>query len=323
MIIDSDFSPKRLWRNPHWQSAWPTLIMRRKPSLKTKRERLILDEGDYVDIEWCSDQYQWPIVILLHGITGNIDAPYIKYLVPELINHHFCPVMMYYRGYSGIHNRYDILTHAGKTDDFSYLVTLLQQRFPTQRLMAIGFSQGANMLLKYLGEQGDNTAIERAIAISTPFQLRSVANTIRYGASRMFQSYLLKKIKAYYINKFEYRHNEFDPEKIKHCRSFWQLDELVTAKLNGFDSAIDYYTQASCHRYLKNISINTLIIHAADDPIMSPDIIPVAQELGDLTQLEVSTYGGHVGFMEGTLCRPKFWLNRRIPHYLNQTFNKK
>lgn len=317
MITTSDFKPARLVRNPHWQSMWPTFIMRNKPALEVTRERVELSDGDFVDIDWCSDDYEKPLVILLHGVTGNINSPYIKYLVPTLIKHDWCPVMMYYRGYSGDHNRLDIMTHAGKTDDFAFLVDTLKTRFPNRQIAALGFSQGANMLLKYLGEQGANTPLDCAVAVSPPFQLRSISNRIRHGISRFYQWYLLRELRAFYRSKFQYRPaKNINIKQLDHCDSFWQFDDYVTAPINGFRSATDYYRQASCAKFLPQITIPTLIIHAKDDTIMSPDIIPTEDEISPSTTLELSDNGGHLGFVEGSLFKPKFWLNERIPEFL-------
>lgn len=316
MIKISDFNPGKFIRNPHWQSMWPTFIMRSKPALNVKRERIELEDSDFIDLDWCSDNRDGPIIILLHGVTGNVNSPYLKYLVPKLIEHNWCPVIMYYRGYSGDHNRLDIMSHAGKTDDFAYIVQALQARYTKRHIAALGFSQGANMLLKYLGEQGSNTPLNCAVAVSPPFQLRSISNRIRHGISRFYQWYLLRELKAFYLEKFQYRLSAIDIENIKQCDSFWQFDDTVTAPINGFRSAVDYYRQASCAKYLPRITIPTLIIHAKDDTIMTPDIIPNEHEISTSTTLELSEHGGHVGFVSGSLFKPKFWLNQRIPEFL-------
>ena len=318
MIVTSDFVPAKYMTNPHVQSAWPTLLMRKKTSVKTKRERVDLPDGDFMDLEWhdagvppCA-----PIVILLHGITGDINAPYIKYIMPTLAKQGWRSVMMYYRGYSGEHNRANVMTHAGKTDDFAELVKLLHAREPETIIAAVGFSQGGNMLLKYLGEVKGETALKCAVAVSPPFQLRSISNRIRRGMSRFYQWYLLTQLREFYRRKFRYRPAPFDLNRVSELTSFWQFDDNVTAPVHGFRNAVDYYRQASCERFLPTIEIPTLIIHAKDDPIMTPDIIPTENKISKSTTLELSENGGHLGFVSGTWRHPIFWLNQRIPEFL-------
>mgnify|MGYP000337871519 CR=1 FL=1 len=315
MIKDSTFIPAKYAANPHIQSMWPTFIMRRQADLKTRRERLELTDGDFLDLEWYGNQ-TGPIIILLHGVTGNMTSPYIKYLMPELAAYGWQPVMMYYRGYSGEHNRLNIGTHAGQTDDLATLIKLLKQRHPNTALAALGFSQGGNMLLKYLGEYQNKALLNCALAVSPPFQLRSIANRIRHGISKFYQWYLLRELREFYRTKFQYRPAPFDLKNIDRYHSFWQFDDKITAPLNGFKGAVDYYRQASCGNYLASITTPTLIIHAKDDTFMSADIIPTAKALSNTTILELSAHGGHLGFVSGTLFKPHFWLADRIPDFL-------
>ena len=58
-----------------------------KVRAKAAKERIELDDGDFIDLAWCSNQEEHPIIIILHGVTGNIDSPYMKYLVPVLKQH--------------------------------------------------------------------------------------------------------------------------------------------------------------------------------------------------------------------------------------------
>ncbi len=316
MITNSKFKPKKYLSNTHFQSMWPTFIMKNKPALQTQRERLELPDGDFIDLEWHGPEHG-PIIILLHGVTGEINSPYVKYSMPRFAEYGWRSVLMYYRGFSGEDNRSTTVTHAGHTDDFRYLVETLQQREPNTKLAAIGYSMGANILLKYLGEQGNKTTLETAVAVSPPFQLRNMSNRIRHGTSRFYQWYLLKGLRKFYHQKFRYRNAPFDIEKLHTYNSFWSFDDKVTAPVNGFKGAVDYYRQASCLKYLIDIKKPTLIIHAIDDSIMTPDIIPAPDKLSPEITLELSAHGGHLGFVDGTLLHPTFWLNQRIPEFLS------
>ena len=60
----------------------------------------------------------------------------------------------------------------------------------------------------------------------------------------------------------------------------------------------------------------TLIIQTADDPFVFAHSLPEASELSDCTEFELLAKGGHVGFVEGSLKRPGYYLERRIPQWL-------
>ncbi len=106
--------------------------------------------------------------------------------------------------------------------------------------------------------------------------------------------------------------------------SIREYDNRVTAPLYGFDDADDYYRKASCRPFLKGITNKTIIIHAKDDPFMSPEVVPTQKELSKTTKLELSEKGGHLGFIDGDeKMIPNFWLPPRIIHYLNEEFEQR
>jgi hypothetical protein len=111
---------------------------------------------------------------------------------------------------------------------------------------------------------------------------------------------------------------DYRPEGIARLKSFYDFDEHVTAPLHGFAGADDYYARSSSRQYLAGIEIPTLIVHARDDPFMTPNAIPRTDELSRQVRLELSERGGHVGFVGGAVPgRPEYWLERRIPGYFH------
>ena len=69
---------------------------------------------------------------------------------------------------------------------------------------------------------------------------------------------------------------------------------------------------------LPDIASPTLIIHAKDDPFMDHHVIPDRETLPPNIQYQLTTYGGHVGFVGGTPLRPQMWLEQRIPDWLTR-----
>lgn len=66
-------------------SAWAIRICRRfgavlrKPTLLARtRERLWLQDGDFLDMDWHGpDESDKPLVLVLHGLTGSSNSPYV------------------------------------------------------------------------------------------------------------------------------------------------------------------------------------------------------------------------------------------------------
>ena len=108
-------------------------------------------------------------------------------------------------------------------------------------------------------------------------------------------------------------------DQLNKIRSFTEFDHLLTAKVHGFASGKDYYQQCSCGAFLRSIAKPTLIVHAKDDPFMTEESIPAAASLSDHVTLEISQFGGHMGFLRhkrtGGLDR---YLDDRLQEWFKQ-----
>lgn len=181
------------------------------------------------------------------------------------------------------------------------------------------------MLLKHLGETGSASGVMGAVAVSVPFRLDQCADRIGQGFSKIYQAHFMREMVGYIKNKQrQFQHDGREDSlaelaalgSLENMRTFWDFDGRVTAPLHGFTDAHDYYRRASSRYFLGEIRTPTLIIQAADDPFVFPHSLPSAEELSACTQFELQPKGGHVGFVDGTLRRPDYYLERRIPQWL-------
>ncbi len=233
----------------------------------------------------------------------------------------FAVVLMHFRGCSGEINRLPRAYHSGDTADAKSWFKHLQKNYNDNPLFSIGYSLGGNMLLKLLGELGNNSPIISAISISAPMQLESSADTINSGFAKIYQYRLMKTLKKQLTQKY-LNHDmssliDLKKDDVNNLNSFWEFDDIYTAPIHGFKNAVDYYKRSSSKQFLKNIKTNTLIINALDDPFMSHEIIPSESELSKYIELELYPNGGHVGFVSGSIFKPIYWLEDRIINYFN------
>ncbi len=317
----TSFVPAVGLRSGHTQTLFPA-ICRKQTTPDIQREIFELDDGDFLECFWHNkpqDNSTKPIAILFHGLEGSFNSSYIQGAMHSLSKDDFSSVIMHFRGCSGVDNRLPHSYHSGKTDDANAWIAEVSRRYPKSQLFAIGYSLGGNMLLKLLGEHQDKSPLSAAVSISAPMQLDICADRIDQGFSKIYQRHLMKYLKKSLADKYK-RHDMkaligIDVNKVKRLRTFWEFDDIYTARVNGFGSAINYYTKASAKQYLPRITTPTLIIHALDDPFTTPKILPTADEISTSTQLEVYPHGGHVGFVSGSILRPKYWLEERVNHY--------
>lgn len=322
---------KAAWwlNNRHLQTLYPTLC-RTKPKLTRKRERINTPDGDFLDLDWYQTEsnLNQPLVIVLHGLAGSSTSSYVLGVQQAIENLGWRSVALNFRGCSGEQNLKARAYHSGDTGDIEHIFQTLKNREPNTDIYVVGFSLGANVLLKWQGEQGANSQVKGIIAISTPLLLNICASKLDKGFSKVYRSYLMNPLKRFILDKYQFLKNANNLDEankikrlgnLKNVKSFWQYDDQVVARLHGFKDAHDYYQQSSSQQYIKNITVPTLIIHAIDDPFMTPDVIPKQEQLPQNVQLEITQGGGHVGFVSGSNpFKPKFWIESRIQHFLKK-----
>ncbi|RUM69538.1 MAG: hydrolase [Sulfurovum sp.] len=315
------FKPPFTLKNRHLQTLYAPLF-RKQNTPTVEIERFNLLDGDFVEAYWYKSKPidTRPIVTLFHGLAGSFASPYIQGVMKALDRKGFASVLMHFRGCSGKANLIPRSYHSGDTADAKAWIEYLSMNYKNSKLHAVGYSIGGNMLLKLLGEEKGKTPLLSAVSVSAPMDLDITAKRINQGFSKRYQKHLLDPLKETLLEKYK----TFDMEKIlnksiddvKNIKTIEEFDELYTAPINGFGTAKNYYKECSAKQFLKHIQIPTLIIHALDDPFMTPEILPTKEELSEYITMSISEHGGHVGFVNGTLLKPNYWLEEHIVKYL-------
>lgn len=312
--------------NRHLQTVWAPLMRHLRP-LPRRTERLELADGDFLRLDHVGAQEREtsPMAILLHGLAGSGDSVYITGMQQALQALGIDSVTMYFRSAGGEPNRLPRSYHAGDTGDLAAVLTAMHERFPRRPLLAIGYSLGGNVLLKYLGERGTATPLRAACAVSAPLDLAACAEQLNHGFARVYRDRLLKELLGNTLRKRDAMAAAGDTDHaaalralgdIASIRTFREYDQRIIAPLHGFRDADDYYAKSSGRQFLPSIRIPALLVHARDDPFMTPGVTPAAHEVSESVELMVSPHGGHVGFVHGTPWQPRYWLEEAIPGWL-------
>lgn len=314
-IINSDFKPAWWLKNPHLQTVWGTAF-KHKPDLKLIQERIELDDGDFIDVLKTPKIDNKPIVVILHGLEGSIQSHYAKPLIQQLDTNGYAAYFMYFRSCSGEINRLPRGYSSNDSSDLQSVVNAIKSTHKRDPFAVIGFSLGGSVVLKWLGEQAEKADTTLGIAVSVPFRLRDAAIKLEKGFSRIYQHHLVNTCQRKYIEK-EQKHPSTHKINIKELNTFYRFDNQVTAPLNGFKNAEDYYQKCSSRQFLKSINKPTLILHSKDDPFMWDYSAPKDHELSKDVYLELTERGGHVGFISGKYpWKTEYWLDYRILQWL-------
>jgi predicted alpha/beta-fold hydrolase len=310
-------------KNRHIQTLYSSFFRKIKQP-KVEVERFTLSDGDFLEAYWHRSQNSsstTPIVVLFHGLAGSYKSPYIQGIMIKLAEAGFNSVVMHFRSCSGVMNNLARSYHSGETGDAKEFIKSLKQRFPHAKIFGVGYSLGGNMLLKLLGEMGEDSLLQAAVSVSAPLKLDICADVINRGFSKIYQAHLIKDLNSALEQKYS-KHDMkkligLDKQDIKNIKTFWEFDEIYTAPIHGFKSAQDYYDRCSSRQFLKFIRKETLIIHSEDDPFMDKSIIPNQDELSNYITMNITKNGGHVGFISGSFYNPSYWLEDKIVDFLN------
>lgn len=289
-----------------------------------RSEDLELPDGDVTVVDWMQDgpgpESGAPILIVLHGLEGSAASPYARMLLRAAADHGWRAAVLHFRDCGDYRNRLPRRYHAGETGDIRFFLESLRSGGHRGPMVAAGFSLGGNVLLKYLGENGVSTPLDGAVAVSVPLNLHDSAKALSIGFSKIYQHYLVNKMKKAIRRKFDRHTAAFDWRRTMAAKTFAEFDDAVTAPLHGFSGKDEYYDRCSSQSFLADIRIPTLIINALDDPFMTANATKAAANRSESVQLELTSHGGHIGFIDGgSPWNPGYYLPGRIIDFLEQT----
>lgn len=321
------FRPAPWLPGPHLQTLGGRTL-RPTPNPGLQRERLDTPDGDVLLLDMGpepvqdrnGDSARAPLALVLHGLEGSTDRNYARLAMAQLHRRGLRPIGLNFRSCGGEPNRKAHSYHAGETGDLDFVLRHLTARFPDRSLVAMGFSLGGNILLKYLGERGKaaDEILQAAVAVSVPFDLTAGTEALETGSlGWAYTRYFLRKLHAKARAKTRLLEGHIDVDTALTTRTLREWDDLVTAPLHGFKDAADYYRHSSSLSYLPRIRVPTLLLQARDDPFL-PDGLPHQEVKGnDWLVAGFTEKGGHVGFVEGT--RPgatSFWAEEEGARFL-------
>lgn len=315
-VLPSAFSPPPLLGNGHVQTILPVLFPRRF-SLNFEKERLELEDGDFLDLDWLRNGAgTGRLALLSHGLEGCSTQGYILGMADTLAKGGFDVLAWNFRGCGTETNRLLRFYHSGETRDLARIIAHAAPAY--SQIVLIGFSLGGNITLKYLGETDPHPLVSAAAAISVPVDLVSTAATLdRRKGNRFYLQRFLRTL----VEKIEVKARNFpdriDTAHLRRIRSFQEFDDRYTARLHGFRDAMDYWSQSSSRQFLPRITVPTLLLNARNDPFLDEPSFPYPEAEGNPHLfLETPASGGHVGFIdfqEG--LRP--WSEKRVAEWLS------
>ncbi|KAL2610814.1 hypothetical protein R1flu_022506 [Riccia fluitans] len=300
-------------KNCHVETIFAAYF-RTLPTVQYRRECLKMPDGGTVALDWPvggEDANLWttelpndaPVLILLPGLTGGSGDTYVRHMALRVKRAGWRPVVFNSRGCADSPVTTPQFYSASFTEDLRQVVNYVANRFLDSRVYATGWSLGANILVRYLAQEGENCILSGAVSMCNPFDLVLADKNFHTGFNNVYDKSLasaLKKIFNKHAKLFEGIGGEFDIEKAANPRTVREFDEGITRVSFGFNTVDEYYDYSSSSRSIKDVRIPLLCVQAKDDPIAPAAGIPRADiEANKNCALVVTPGGGHLGWIAG------------------------
>ncbi|MDA0660085.1 MAG: alpha/beta fold hydrolase [Planctomycetota bacterium] len=322
----SEFCPHPLLLGGHRQTIAGMVGSSQWVTDRATQRKVCLDDGDTLVMhDNCPSCWQTgaPIALLLHGLCGSHESPYMQRISAKLNGRGIRTFRISHRGWGSGAGLAKFPMHAGRSEDLRQAFNETQRLCPGSLIALVGFSLGGNVLLKFLAEMTVNfpATLRGAIAVSPPMDLLGCSSHLQKGWTRFYQWYFLRQLM---------RHVKKGAASIPSWRgrwqqrpkihTLWEFDDYFTAPLSGFDSANHYYQECSTLHRLSDIHVPTHILSAQDDPLV-PCVPSDITKWGETLPCVLQN-GGHLGFV--ARAQSDFdgrWMDWQIEQWVGEFLN--
>ncbi|EQC41181.1 hypothetical protein SDRG_01157 [Saprolegnia diclina VS20] len=339
-LLLEKYHPTWFLCNGHLQT-FMVIVSDSQPPVLYKRQELVLDDGGTVSLDWALPSsvsghtdddsaladLDVPTILLLHGLSGGSHEEYMMQTAEKLLRKGYRVVVMNARGCSNTPVTTPKLFCPAYTQDVREVVAYLRNEHmhTTTPFLAVGFSLGANILTKYVGEEGSNCTLLAAVSVGNPYDFVATNIHITHSWFRrhVYNAAMTKNLLQLVFHLSDAHeqlkdHPDVDLSQLEQAKTLTEYDNLYSRHVFGYETPMDMYRDASSTAYIKDIAIPMLCVSSDDDPICTNSAIPYkeCQENPNIV-LAVTHTGGHLGFFTGNglSASPERWCVDVIEQY--------
>lgn len=316
--VETPFVPHPWFRSPHAQTIFPAYAWHGSPRPPAIRRLVPVSDGDQIVLHEDETPVAERIVVLLHGLNGSAQSPYVLRIAAKLRQRGFHVVRVDLRGHGEGMDLAQKPGHAGRSDDVAAILKYLSINHPQAKFDLVGISLGGNIALKMLGEMNDESRearrlVRAAVVVCPPIDLVASSTHMLQPQSRLYSRAFVKKLIK--LLRRRARQGMTIPFPSPLPKTVWDFDDRVTAPLSGFRDATEYYEQSSASRVLDHVTTPTLLIASQDDPIVPGSIFQ--RDFPENMTVCLPQHGGHVGFYAARNGDPdRYWMDWRVVDWL-------
>lgn len=288
-IYSAKLAQRYVGEKPHWH-----------------RERWDTPDGDFVDVDWRSDDAALPdhapLLVLFHGLEGSSSSHYAQAFAQEAKLRGWHMAVPHFRGCSGELNWAPRAYHSGDFEEVGWMLSRFQMQHQGP-IFAVGISLGGNALMRWAGEMGHsaNQVVQGIASVCSPIDLTASGHAIDTGFNKaVYARMFLATMKPRAMQKLAQFPGLFDQQELRAASTLYAFDNVFTAPLHGFNGTDDYWDRASAKPGLSRVQVPALVLNARNDPFIPADCLPTQDQVSDHVTLWQPEEGGHVGFASGT-----------------------
>ncbi len=317
------FRPRRPFLGGHAQTLAGNFLPRHN-QLPAAEDRLFQVEADVQVLchcHWQANRAHAMTLIIVHGLEGSSESRYVIGTGSKAWRAGMNVVRMNVRNCGGTEQLGPTLYNSGMSGDVGEVAKTLIEQDGLEQISFAGFSMGGNMVLKLLGEWGDQAPpqVKAGVGISPATDLAASADALHNPGNRLYEMKFLWSLRQRLQRKAALYPGHFDLRHLRGVRSIRDFDDQVTARHFGFLDAQDYYTRASATHVLDRIAVPALVVHASDDPFIRV-LAETRQKLlrnPHITWVETE-HGGHCAFLAETNGYDGRWAERQAIAFIQR-----
>lgn len=314
--LQQKYRPTPWLANTHVHLLYFDLIKKKNIQLHYDAiEQLQMPDGGVTAIAWYGLHLpaDTPTIVLMHTLTGTPES--MAELVGDLHRHTGWRIALCLRrGHANLPMPVPKISMFGSTDDLREQIQYIQTRFPQSALYAVGSSAGTGLLVRYLGEEGENTPFKAAFALCPGYDTELGFKNVHPFYSRL----MTKKLFDAFIHPYSEAWQQIPSlPKVLAAKDLLEF-QYHYFELAGYSSFEAYNQATNPIHVFENVKIPLMILNAEDDPVCHiRNLEPYKDAIQKMPNIVVVTTkkGSHCIFYEG-VKQPESWATRLIADYL-------
>ena len=311
---------RRFWATPwaangHLQIFVAGIQEALSPRLVYDRvETLRMSDGGTTALHWLGADLpaHTPTLAVLHTITGTPQNMRVFVRDMQRLTG-WRIVLCERRGHGELPLTSPRFNTLGDTEDLREQLRRIGECHPHSPLYAAGISAGTGLLVRYLGEQGDDTPLHGAFAYCPGYDIKVAFARSRAPYSRVMARRL--------VRQFVTRNREAlaawpSLARLEEAQSLDEFHQHLY-ECAGYDSWQAYLDGCNPVALMERISVPLLVLNAEDDPVCVADNVREhehAMARLPRTLLAVTSRGSHCAYLSGLTARP--WAHHLAAEFL-------